>query len=191
MLNQLLAALSQTSAFTEADTALCRQYFEFQTLKKGAVVEAAQQVPAHLYFVADGYMRLFYVDEQGDEVTTHLAGANEFLTPVLGFIHQQPATEALASITICKVLRITRPNLAALIEASEVFKKLSLGIFEKALAATEQRADSLATRSAAQRYHHLLAARPDVLLRVPVQHIASYLGMKSESLSRIRRQVSS
>ena len=189
MLSELLAAIARTAALSEADAARCAQSFEPLTLRKNEVVEAAGAVPQHLYFVGEGFMRLYYAGEDGAAATTYLAGPGEFLTSFLSFIHQRPAPENLASITTCAVLRVARPRLAALIAESETFKQFSLSIFERAIVAAEQRANSLATRSAEQRYRQLLAARPELLLRVPVQYLASYLGMQPESLSRIRRQV--
>ncbi len=189
MLTSLIAVISRAVVLSEADEALCGQFFQPLAVPRNTVLAAAGAVPSHLYFVVDGYLRLFYQDERGDEATTTLASGNEFLTPFLSFIHQRPASESLASITACEVLRISHPHLKQLIEASAAFQQFSLLIFEQAIAATARRADSLATHSAAQRYQQLLADRPEVLLHVPVQQVASFLGIKPESLSRIRRQL--
>ena len=188
MLTKFLDVVSRTTTLQAPDVELCAQAFQPLSLKKNIAVAAAGAVPQHLYFVAEGFMRLYYLDERGREVTSYFGAANEFLTPFLSFIHQQPSPENLACIADCEVLQISRPAMAALIEASAAFKTFSVTIFEQAIAATARRADSLATLSAEQRYRQLLAARPDLLLHVPVQHIASYLGMQPESLSRIRRQ---
>lgn len=188
MLTDLFAVISRTVELSAADEARCARYFEPLTLKKNTLVAAAGQVPLHLYFVRAGYLRLYYPEADGREATTYLGAPGEFLTPFLSFIHQRPALESLASVTAAEVLRIAQPALQVLIAESEAFKSFSLLIFEQAITTVEQRAHSLATRTAEQRYRQLLATRPDVLLHVPVQHVASYLGMQPESLSRIRRQ---
>jgi len=189
MLSNLLAVISQTTVLDGADIALCARYFQPLALKKNTVVAAVGEVPHQLYFINSGYMRLYYADERGEEATTYLGLPNDFLASFLSFVHQQPAAESLATITACDVLRIAHADLLALIQASEAFQQFSLLIFEKAMGAAAQRANSLATRSAEQRYQHLLVARPDLALHVPVRHLASYLGITPESLSRIRRQV--
>ncbi|GAA4361914.1 Crp/Fnr family transcriptional regulator [Hymenobacter saemangeumensis] len=189
MLPQLLDLISRSGNLSPADIALCERYFQPLAVKKNTVVQAAGTVPQYLYFLGTGYMRLYYADEQGSEITTHLGLPGDFLTPFLSFIHQQPAPESLAAITACEVLRIAHADLAALIAGSEAFKQFSLLIFEQAMGAAARRANSLATLSAEQRYRLLLAQHPAVLLHVPVQQLASYLGIKPESLSRIRRQV--
>jgi predicted GTPase len=62
-------------------------------------------------------------------------------------------------------------------------------IFEHAFLSTATRANDLATLSAEQRYKKLMVQHPEIIHNIPIQHIASFLGMKPESLSRIRRQI--
>ena len=134
-------------------------------------------------------MRLFYYDENGDEVTTLICSPRSFITPFLSSINENKAKENTECTTECEVLRISKPRMASLIDQSEHFKKFSLIIFEQAMAFTEIRADDLATLNAEQRYKKLLENCPSSMQNVPVQYIASFLGMKPESLSRIRCQM--
>ena len=79
--------------------------------------------------------------------------------------------------------------LVELIDKNENFKNFSLIIFEQAMASTNIRANDLATLTAELRYKKLLEMQPEIIQNVPVQYIASYLGMKPQSLSRIRKQL--
>jgi CRP-like cAMP-binding protein len=189
MIETLLLSISEKVTTTELDVNLCMAYFEPISVPKNSILEKQGNAPEHLYFICSGFMRLFYLDENGEEVTTHLSGPNTFFTSFLSFVNQQKAKENIASITACQIIKITRPNLAELIEKSENFKKFSLIIFEQAIVASEKRANDLATLSAEQRYKKMLEHEPEILQNVPVQYIASFLGMKPESLSRIRRQI--
>jgi ribosomal protein L10 len=76
-----------------------------------------------------------------------------------------------------------------LIDKSENFKKLSLAIFEQSVATTQLRANDFATLTAELRYKKLVEQEPELIQNVPVQYIASYLGIKPQSLSRIRKQL--
>lgn len=134
-------------------------------------------------------MRLFYYDENGDEQTTYLCSPNGFIASFLCFINQITATENVECITDCDVLRITNANLKKIMEESETFKKFSLLIFEQAFSSTALRANDLATLNAEQRYKKIIAQQPQLIQNIPIRYIASYLGMKPESLSRIRRQI--
>jgi CRP/FNR family transcriptional regulator, anaerobic regulatory protein len=185
----LLAQITRHTPLSAADIDLCTRHFHPLDGPKGTVLERQEVVPTHLYFVGSGVARLYYTDADGNEVSTHLSEPGGFIASFLSFIHATPARENVACVSDCQLLRIARTDLQALIAASEPFKQFSLVIFEQAMAASTQRANDLATLSAEQRYKKLLAERPLLLQQVPVQVIASYLGIQPESLSRIRRQL--
>jgi CRP-like cAMP-binding protein len=185
----LIEQISRHALLSAADIALCEAYFQPLQAAKGKVLEPQGVVPTHLYFVGEGVVRLYYTDAEGDEVSTHLAQPGEFVASFLSLIQATPARENVACVSDCQLLSISKPDLQALIAASEPFKQFSLLIFEQAMAASAQRANDLATLSAEQRYKKLLAEHPLLLQKVPVQIIASYLGIQPESLSRIRRQL--
>lgn len=189
MHTQLLHAIQQKVPLDAHAVALCQRYFTPVSGSKNILLEVAGKVAEHLYFINSGYARLFMVDEGGDALTSYIGGPNTFFTSFLSFVQQQPASDNAVCATDCELLRITRANLWTLIQESETFKQFSLLIFEQAMASTADRAHDLATRSAEQRYHKLLAEHPGILQHVAVQDIASYLGIKPESLSRIRRQL--
>ena len=190
MNEKLINIINETVLLTQEDVLLCDQYFETFLVSKNTVLEKQDKIPEYLYFIATGFMRLFYMDGNGDEITTNLSSSNTFLASFLSFIHQKKAKENVECITECEIAKIHRSNLATLIDRSENFKKFSLIIFEHAITSTENRANDLATLSAEQRYKKLMENQPEILQNVPIQYIASFLGMKPESLSRIRRQMS-
>lgn len=174
---------------TESDIEFCNQYFELKSLPKNNIVEEENRVPKHLYFITNGFMRLFYYDDKGDEVTTLIASPNRFITSFLNFIHEKKSNENLECITDCEFYIIERSKLLELIDKNENFKKFSLVIFEQAIATTQIRANDLATLTADLRYKKLIEQQPEIIHNVPIQYIASYLGIKPQSLSRIRKQM--
>lgn len=189
MIEELINILSSTEKPSIADIKLCKTHFEPLTVSRNTVLEEQGKIPQYLYFVSTGFMRLFYYDENGDEQTTYLCSPNGFIASFLCFINQITATENVECITDCDVLRITNANLKKIIEESENFKKFSLLIFEQAFSSTALRANDLATLNAEQRYKKIIAQQPQLIQNIPIRYIASYLGMKPESLSRIRRQI--
>ncbi|MGJ1348219.1 hypothetical protein [Sphingobacterium siyangense] len=72
---------------------------------------------------------------------------------------------------------------------SPAFKDFSVYVFQQALRYNEKRSKELATLTAEKRYLKLMAEQPDLLHNVPMQYIASFLGMNPKSLSRIRKQI--
>ena len=189
MTDSLIELISKNVALTTTDIELCKTYFEPCMGLKNTIVEESDKIPQYLYFIVSGYMRLFYCDDNGDEVTNHISMPNNFIAPFLSLINEKKSAENVACITDCTLLRITRHNMVTLIDKSENFKKFSLIIFEQAIASGSKRADELATLNAEQRYIKLLEQQPEILQNIPIQYIASYLGIKPQSLSRIRRQI--
>ena len=105
------------------------------------------------------------------------------------YINKTSSNEFVESITDCELLRITNEDLTALTSKSEAMKDFSIVVLQESGLYNENRARELATLTAEQRYRKLIENYPEILHNVPIQYIASFLGMKPESLSRIRKKI--
>lgn len=173
----------------EKEVALCREYFEPVLFPKNRIIEEEGHIPRYLYYIVSGYLRLFHYNENGDEVTTHINCPPGFFTSYLHFNQQTRSDDNVECVTECALLRITRKDLERVNEESDVMKNFSIAVFQESVTYNEARSRDLATLSAEQRYRKLMEYHPDILHNVPVTYIASFLGMKPESLSRIRKKV--
>jgi len=189
MHNQLIQLISKSAELSDSERKLCIQYFEPVLYPKNRVIEEEGKVPQHLYFVISGFVRLFHYNDKGDEVTTHINCPPGFITSYSNFANQSKSDENLECITECELLRITKSDLDLLIQASSAFKDFSFLVFQQSLSYNEKRAKELATLTAEQRYLKLMDEHPELLHNVPMQYIASFLGMNPKSLSRIRKQI--
>lgn len=189
MHGQLLKLISQNTELADKDTELCQQYFEPVLFPRNHIVEEEGKIPKYLYFVLSGFVRLFHYNDKGDEVTTHINCPPGFITSYFNFINQTTSNENLECITDCELLRITKENLDSLTRQSTAFKDFSILVFQQSLAYNENRSKELATLTAEQRYHKLIDNYPHILYNVPLQYIASFLGMNPKSLSRIRKEI--
>jgi CRP-like cAMP-binding protein len=191
MHNYLLNLISQKVSLTKADIDLCETSFEPVLFPKNRIIEEAGTIPQYLYFVIKGFMRLFHYNENGDEVTTHINCPPGFITSYFHFINQTQTDENVECITACELLRITKSNLDLLTSQSTAFRDFSIQVFQQSITYNETRSKELATLTAEQRYKKLIENYPGIIHHVPVQYIASFLGMKPESLSRIRKRINS
>lgn len=189
MHGQLLKLTSQNVTLTESDKALYGQFFEPVLYPKNRVIEEENKTPKYLYFVVSGFVRLFHYNDKGDEVTTHINCPPGFITSYFNFLNQAKSNENLECITECELLRITKSNLDLLTQQSSAFKDFSIWVFQQSLAYNETRSKELATLTAEQRYQKLIKNYPEILHSVPLQYIASFLGMNAKSLSRIRKEI--
>ncbi|MEO4004985.1 Crp/Fnr family transcriptional regulator [Flavobacterium sp. CAU 1735] len=189
MYESLLKLISQNITLRAEDEALCRHYLSSISVSKNQIIEEEGKVPEYLYFVVSGFVRLFHYNDKGDEVTTHINCPPGFITSYANFSNQTISDENLECITDCELLRITKADLDALTLKSPVFKDFSIFVFQQSLSYNENRSKELATLTAEQRYKKLIDAQPEIVHNVPVQYIASFLGMNPKSLSRIRKQI--
>jgi CRP-like cAMP-binding protein len=189
MHENLLKIIRQQLPITDIDISPCHEYFEPVLFPKNRIIEEEGSIPQYLYFIISGYMRLFHYTTGGDEITSHINCPPGFITSYFDFINQTKATDNLECITECELLRIDKNNLDHLTSKSEAFKNFSISVFQQSIIYNENRSKELATLTAEQRYLKLIENYPKILHHVPLQYIASFLGMNSKSLSRIRKQL--
>ena len=133
-------------------------------------------------------MRLFHHNENGEEITTHINCPIGFISSYSHFVNQTTSDEYLQCVTDCELLRVSKESLEIIYSTSVAFKDYSIYVYQQSVAYHESRARELASLTALQRYRNLLENYPAILQNVPQKFIASFLGMKPESLSRIRKQ---
>lgn len=189
MHDKLLQYIHSIHAFTHEETEAVKKYFEPVVFSKNTVIEEAGRIPEYLYYIISGYLRLFYMDENGNEVTTHINCPPGFFTSYSEFINGSVSENNIECITDAELLRISKENLDHLINQSQAMKDFSIFVFQQSIAYNEKRSRELSVLNAEQRYLKLMEDYPEIIQNVPIQYIASFLGMKPESLSRIRRKI--
>ena len=173
----------------EHDRAGCRNTFKPLWVARDTMLEVAGKVPVHHNFIVSGFMRKFYINDKGEEVTVDLNNGPRFFTSYFPFVNQSISNEYLQCITDCEVLRITKADADSSSKTSITQKDYTIRLFEQILEEDKERMNDLATLTAEQRYVKLMKNSPAIIKNVPLKYIASYLGIKPESLSRIRREI--
>lgn len=189
MYNKLFDSLSHNKEFTSEDIDLTNEYFEFVTTRKNTLLEEAGNIPQYLYYIISGFLRLFYYDDNGNEITIHINCPHGFFTPFNHFSNQTNSDLNLESITDCELLRISKQKYDNLMQRSLAWRDYGWTVLEESMSYNDSRAKDLATLNAEERYIKLMKTHPELIQNVPLQYIASFLGMKPESLSRIRRNI--
>jgi CRP-like cAMP-binding protein len=187
--NPLLVEISKTGNPTIEDIEHIQQSFIPISISRNSVLEEQDKIPQNLYFINSGFMRLFYYDENEEEQTTFLCSQSGFITSFSSFVNQTKATENVECITECELLKISHVEAKQLVEKSEYFKNLFLSIFEKSISFSTLRANDLALLTGEQRYQKMIDHQAHFIKNIPLQYIASYLGIKPQSLSRIRKNI--
>lgn len=138
------------------------------------------------FYIAEGALRSFVVNESGQETTIALAIKDWWITDYNSYIYQQPATLFVEALSNSVVLELTFENEQSLKHLNPKFETFFRIIAERGLAAQQRRTIALHTQSAAQRYESFTRQYPQFLQDIPQYIIASFLGMSTEFLSKIR-----
>lgn len=187
--DSLFNYISQIINIPEHDRVQCRESFKPLQAPKDTLLDSAGKVPVYHNFIVSGFMRKYYVNDKGEEITVDLNNAPRFFTSYFHFVNQTPTNEYLQCITDCELLRITKADADRTAKTSITQKDFTIRLFEQVQEEDRQRMNDLATLTAEQRYVKLVKESPNIIKNVPLKFIASYLGIKPESLSRIRREI--
>jgi len=171
----------------EYDRQLCIEYFEPVILPKSTIIEESGNIPGHQYFIVSGHLRNFHLDSEGDEVTTDMNDGPRFFTSYTHFMNRTVSNENIECVTGCELLKVTRDDVDILYQKGLSIKDYTMMILQKFLDQEKKRMKEMSTLTAEQRYVNFMKACPNIIQNVPLKYIASYLGVRPESLSRIRR----
>ncbi len=158
---------------------------ETQEFKKGSTIQPIGHTCRTIYFVNRGALRVYYFKD-AHEITESFEFENNFVARAESLFTGEPSPKAIEAIEDSEVIAINTVQLFALYDTHHDIERLFRKMIEKAYVRTVKRIESLQFHAAAERYAELLKEQPDVLLRVPLKMVASYLGITAESLSRIR-----
>jgi CRP-like cAMP-binding protein len=141
---------------------------------------------SHLvYYVKSGLLRQFCY-KNGKELTEHFACEGSLFVNIDSFFHQRPAHAMIEALEPVVLYGIPYKPLMSLILESHEINLMYAHILEKLLIGVHKKINAFRLETAHERYLRLLKERPDIIKRVPLVHIASYLLMSPETLSRVR-----
>jgi len=142
-------------------------------------------------FIKSGIFRYYFFNSKGEEITAHFMKENEFVGNVTSFFEYSLSAGSIEAITDCEIIRFSRNNWKTCQEKVEGWDTIIQMIINETLVKKTNFQRSLINESATDSYLKFLNYYPQIAQRVPLQYIASYLGITPFSLSRIRKSISS
>jgi len=155
--------------------------------KKNESIKEANHMAKFGYFLVEGACGLF-VWKENQNVCTDLILENNFFADDLSLLTGKPSPVEIVSLENSTVLRIGKSNIERL-KKTPMGSMLFLAGEENTTIEKQSHQIELMTKSAEERYLNLMKNRPEILQRIPQKHIASYLGITTQSLSRIRKNI--
>lgn len=165
--------------------------FEPRHLRKGEFLLKKADTRATLSFIKEGYIRLFDTGESGKEVTQWIATPDSFASDLSALIFQSKVRWNFQALTDCELYSISYENYQQIGAHVSDWDALEKMFIAKCFVYLEERIHSHLSLGAETRYQALFDEKPEMFNLVPLQHIASMLGMTPETFSRIRKKMTS
>lgn len=184
----LIAHLQQRVPLTEKELAEVLSVFEMKRIRKRQFIIQPEFVARHRNYVVKGAFRAYVIDEKGEDHTIQLAIEDWWISDYNSYIFQQPATMFVEALEDSIVLQIDYENEQKLKSARHQFETFFRIMAERSAAFMQRRLISNLTQSAEERYNDFMEKYPLMAQRIPQYAVASYLGMSTEFLSKIRNK---
>lgn len=175
---------------SDAKADLIATYFKKETFPKKTLIIQEGKTSKKSYFLESGIIRCYIIDLKGNEVTTRFFSAPDFLNDYLSFFEQKPSEENYELVTDCLVYSITYDNVQHCFHNIPEFREWGRMLLTLNYTYINRRMISFHKETAQERYLNLKNCNPEIIEKVPLHIIASYLGITKYSLSRIRKEVS-
>jgi CRP-like cAMP-binding protein len=154
--------------------------------QKGVFLLRQDEICRQSFFIEKGVVRKFYLTESGKEITTELCFADDLAISFQSYTLQTPSLEFIQAIENTEVTATNHASFQSLKTNFPKLLELDLMMTEYYAMWLEERLQRFHTLDATERYHLLLKEQPHILRQIQLTHIASYLGISLETLSRIR-----
>jgi CRP-like cAMP-binding protein len=177
-INQLYPLRKEIVEFIRSKT-------NFRKLPKGKFLLKPGEICGHYYYIHKGVLRSFMKFGQ-KEITIWINPENEITTAIRSMSSNKPADEYIQALEDCQLVVIPFEAMQELYEKFPEMNMVGRKLLEEYYAASEERVYICRIPDARSRYQHFIETRPELVNRIPLKHVASYLGMTLETLSRLR-----
>ncbi len=174
--------------FSEKEIHLAIQSFEKMNLKKNEFLVCENEICEYFCFIEKGILQhaILIADE---ERTTYLALKNSVTCSLNSFLYKVPSRKSIKAIVDTNLLTITLDNFNDLIQNNKAFHQFYFNLIEKQICLIDDYRIDLLTLTPEERYKKLLLNKTQLLQEVPLYYLASFLGISTRHMSRIRKNI--
>ena len=188
MENGIVKLISRFLTLNDEERKAFMEYIPIKSFKKGDILLREGQVSRDSYFIIEGCIRKYYIID-GEERTTEFYEEDESVASLQSYQNKTPANHYFECVEDCRLAVLNYEKEQELFKRVPKYEALCRMSMENDFGEQQEALAKFITSSPEERYKNLLETRPDLLQRVPQYHLASYLGVKPESLSRIRKRI--
>jgi CRP-like cAMP-binding protein len=185
----LRSYLEAPGVLSPAELEEALSFFRVRELHKKTFLQEAGEVCAGTAFVEQGCLRSYTMSGELRENILRFATEGWWASDLDSFYSGEPSDQYLQAVEDTRIQWIDRADFLTLLDRHPYWKEVHMTKVREAYKVMIERMNSLRQMSAEERYRKLLEERPDLVLRVPLQQLASYLDLEPQSLSRVRARV--
>jgi CRP-like cAMP-binding protein len=189
MFELLFQKFDEKISLTEEEKQLSKSFFIPKKIRKKQYLLQEGDVCKYVAFVEKGMLRLYAIDEKGNEHIMQFAFEGWWMSDQLSFLTGQPSIYNIEAMENSELLLLTRQSEEQMMEKIPKFERFFRILLQNSLIANQSRLANTLSKSAEERYNEMLSACPTLRQRIPLKMLASFLGITPETLSRIRRQI--
>lgn len=172
--------------FSEEELLTIAPFFHRVVLEKGDDLLREGSFCHSIYLVESGSLRNFYMKEDGTEVNLHFAFEGEYTTNFMAYLNREPSQVTIQAMEDTVVWQLNPRDYRRPKDSNHPFSTFVRRLAIRLLTSTEEHYSMLMMNNPVERYQFILSNRPFLLQKVSLGHLASYLGITRETLSRIR-----
>jgi len=180
----------ETDHFTDKEFEHFTSFLTPVTLKKKEFFSHQDERCRYVAFVNSGCLRTYYTDKKADEFIIYFAFRNWWIGDQTSFYSGIPSRYSIQALEETELFTADKEKWERAIDEVPVFEKWYRVKTRKSYDAAHQKLIDSQTESAEEKYIKLLKRSPEIVQRIPQRYIASYLNIKPQSLSRIRKNIS-
>ncbi len=173
---------------TDKELEVFEKYLSLRKVRRKEFILEEGQICTSRYYIKKGCVRLFYIDQKGNEQIIHFGIDDWWITDYDSLISQVPSKIYIQAIEDTEILVLNESEFEALCQVLPKTERLFRMIMERTYIAAQRRIEFMFSLSGKELYDTFIAANPGFVQRVPQYMIASYLGMTPEFISKIRGQ---
>lgn len=188
--NSIVREIFNNIALSKKEEYLILERLEKLDLQKGTTILKANDRVRHQYYVYEGCLRTYFIDQSGKEHTLQFAINDWWISDYTAFFSSTKAVMYIETIEKATIYKISKKSMEDLFQEIPQLETFFRKKMEKAFASFHRRILASLAQSAKERYISFITTYPNIEQSVKNYHIASYLGITNETLSRIRKEIS-
>ena len=187
--NLILKNLTKHIELTDKEKEIFLSALKMKKVKRHQFLGEAGEVSRYQNFVTKGCLRSYYIDENGFEHNVQFAIEDWWIGDMASFLTEKPASLYIEALEDSELLQLDSPTMDELYMRIPNLERFFRILLQNAFIAFEQRIISVISRTAEERYLEFSNKYPQLEQRLPQIHIASYLGITPEFLSKLKKKI--